>query len=623
MSVLAGTRIGAGLAVGAGFDTATGVSSVATADFWSGGRQGKAELAAMIAEGLEKSRSVQQGGQVLQQFSAWMAQVGAAGGTVDAGAWWDMMARLSATDSPLAQGAAGANLIEQVTAGIRGSRDDEQQLIFTARALKSAGVNASPWELRSIMEQGPFTPVGDTNLISSRFAKFEKDMGADMEANRPAEFYGRMANMLKVDTAAKAEALHKAYKSGELGAPGLIEWQKRFVAGGGDIAPDSYLDLARAKSARDEDLPALFKELSPGMDRKSLARLDQYFPQDGASKYTPEQQREALMAQLAKGRTRTKGGDIAQATADEVTASVAEFGTQLDGATILLKKFKEELFKMGTSKYWLDSGDNRGRSAPEGVFEGASLGIPDVAPLMGARLLKVALGAGGGFGGGGFGGGGGVQPVSWDGSPMGGFGGGGKAGKAGKGAVAPADVYRYLQSKGVSRPHAIGILASIKGESDFRPDAIGDGGASYGLLQFQKERRKALVDKYGSAPNWKQQIDYALSEKEGKDYLRRKFSDSGDAAEWFTRYFEKPKHPDKDSRIRRGYAAGYERLAPDTPPPAETLPRGTRMSSLSGRAEVELDLSFRDPTTGRVLDTKPPRTVVKLRQAGVSPHAVG
>lgn len=632
MSVLAGTRVGAGLALGAGsFDPTTGVATMAAADFWSGGKQGKAELAAMIADGLERSHSVQQGGQVLQQFSSWIAQTGAAGGTVDMGAWWDTMTRLSGTGSPLAQGAAGAGLIDQVAAGLRAGVNDEQQLIFTARALKAAGINTDVFGAQALLEQGPFTPAGDTTLIEARIAQFRRDMGADMETKNPSEFYARAATMLGGGlNMQQAKAVFQAFAAPPDGRPGLGEWQRQFAAKGGLVAPDAYADLARVWAGKDEELDALFAEMAPGLDGKARARLSDYFPKNGISGFSFDQQRAALMEALAQGRIKTPGGDIAQAEADKATTKMANFGTQLDETTILFKKLNETLYKMVTPDFWLKRED-----APTlpGGFEDASYGIPDAAPAMGAMLIKAAM-----WGGGAGGAAGGVMPAMW-----GGMGGGDWMGAPGepwrggaespvslphggavkKGRVSARDIYAYLRGKGVSRTHALGMLANIQEESGFKPSAVGPAN-EYGLFQHHKERKHALFARYGRSPTWQEQVDYALTEGDTKRYLGRKFGSSEDAAEWFLRKWERPADPETNAPIRRGHARRFEKNIPEMPPGAPPVALGDRtLTATPARGEIEVAVRLKDKDTGRMLDTDPPRAVVRLGPIGISPHAVG
>lgn len=125
--------------------------------------------------------------------------------------------------------------------------------------------------------------------------------------------------------------------------------------------------------------------------------------------------------------------------------------------------------------------------------------------------------------------------------------------------LSPGVVYDYLQRRGVDRNHALGILANIKGESGFDPNVnernpvVPGSAGGYGLFQHTGPRRRALFEYAGTdRPHWKAQIDYALSEPEGRDYLARDFSNPMDAVQHFVHHFERPANPRADTikRIR-------------------------------------------------------------------------
>lgn len=51
------------------------------------------------------------------------------------------------------------------------------------------------------------------------------------------------------------------------------------------------------------------------------------------------------------------------------------------------------------------------------------------------------------------------------------------------------DVIAYFKSKGWTDEQAAGIAANLKKESEFRPDAVGDGGRAYGIAQWHPDRQ--------------------------------------------------------------------------------------------------------------------------------------
>ena len=104
--------------------------------------------------------------------------------------------------------------------------------------------------------------------------------------------------------------------------------------------------------------------------------------------------------------------------------------------------------------------------------------------------------------------------------------------------VSDMEIYNYLiNEKKLDKNKSIGILANIKGESDFRigvtekTDAANKG---IGLFQFTFPTRKSgLLKKVPDyKTNWKGQIDYFLSEPEAKGYLKQNFNTGDEAAEY-------------------------------------------------------------------------------------------
>lgn len=120
-----------------------------------------------------------------------------------------------------------------------------------------------------------------------------------------------------------------------------------------------------------------------------------------------------------------------------------------------------------------------------------------------------------------------------------------------KNAINWKDVSRYLSGK-MDDNHRIGMLANIQGESGFVPGIIGDQKTSGGLFQHHLGRFTKLRGKLGNnwASDWKGQIDYALSEPEGREYLATRFKTPAEAVAWWVTHFERPKYPDADIKKR-------------------------------------------------------------------------
>jgi len=134
-----------------------------------------------------------------------------------------------------------------------------------------------------------------------------------------------------------------------------------------------------------------------------------------------------------------------------------------------------------------------------------------------------------------------------------------------KAKVAPADIYDYLvNTKGLSHNKAMGILPNIQAESGFNPGikekGVSKGGV--GLFQHTGPRREGLYNAHGvrdaSQIPWQKQVDYALSEPEGQQYLNRTYQSPAEATGRFLNVFEKPKIRNINERLK--YLRGLEKV---------------------------------------------------------------
>jgi hypothetical protein len=114
--------------------------------------------------------------------------------------------------------------------------------------------------------------------------------------------------------------------------------------------------------------------------------------------------------------------------------------------------------------------------------------------------------------------------------------------------VSQSAVKSYLSNK-MDNIHVAGIMSNIQAESGFRPGVMGDRGASGGLFQHHAERFTKMVSASGGPDawktNWKGQIDFALSEPAGKNYLNLKFNNPEQASKWWTLHFEIPANKER------------------------------------------------------------------------------
>ena len=127
----------------------------------------------------------------------------------------------------------------------------------------------------------------------------------------------------------------------------------------------------------------------------------------------------------------------------------------------------------------------------------------------------------------------------------------------GEGRTTAGAVYNYLLSKGLTENHAKGLVANISRESGFKLGAHGDKGigGSFGLFQWNMAAGRggpmmAAVPDWKT--KWKGQIDYALQEFTGPDYLKQSFDSPGAAAHWWMANWEIPA-----ARIQAQYTPAY------------------------------------------------------------------
>lgn len=72
--------------------------------------------------------------------------------------------------------------------------------------------------------------------------------------------------------------------------------------------------------------------------------------------------------------------------------------------------------------------------------------------------------------------------------------------------------YSYLKSIGASDNEAIVLTAAAAAESTFNPAAKHDGGIGFGLYGHNGARRDLMIQRYGVAPTWQNQAQFALNE---------------------------------------------------------------------------------------------------------------
>lgn len=143
------------------------------------------------------------------------------------------------------------------------------------------------------------------------------------------------------------------------------------------------------------------------------------------------------------------------------------------------------------------------------------------------------------------------------------------------GADGAGPVIDYLRSKGLSDTIAKGMAANVQAESGFDPNAVGDGGKAYGLLQWHPSRQAdfaAYLGKNIRESTWQEQLDFAIYEaqkgKEKTNWAKVENSQNpAEAASNYSKYVIRPAEEQRRAQERAQIAAGYGSPAPESGAP--------------------------------------------------------
>ena len=123
------------------------------------------------------------------------------------------------------------------------------------------------------------------------------------------------------------------------------------------------------------------------------------------------------------------------------------------------------------------------------------------------------------------------------------------------------------QDLGLSRNHALGLLANMVRESNLNPSVpSGDDGGPGGLWQFKGIRQTDRVRQLVESGDWRGQIRYALYEEPdnlaggslAKQFLEKDFTSPQEAADWWMRNWERPADPESGSKKHTEILRSYE-----------------------------------------------------------------
>lgn len=107
----------------------------------------------------------------------------------------------------------------------------------------------------------------------------------------------------------------------------------------------------------------------------------------------------------------------------------------------------------------------------------------------------------------------------------------------------------FLVGNGYSKAAAAGIVACIAGESSGNPEAVGDQGTSYGLIQEHGSQYSGLVTGNASKDLQSQlEAILAYNNAQGANLIAmlNQITDPVQAADFYSQYFERPAVTDSD-----------------------------------------------------------------------------
>ena len=233
-------------------------------------------------------------------------------------------------------------------------------------------------------------------------------------------------------------------------------------------------------------------------------------------------------------------------------------------------------------------GSYAGRSLVQGGLYGAGVGaaVGSIVPGIGTAV--------GGFAGGVIGAVGNGLYQNWGGSGTGGR--NPTRAASARGSAGATQAYRYFLSRGLTPQQAAGLVANLETESDFDPNAVGDGGRAYGIAQWHPDRQREFARIMGRdirGSSLEQQLEFVLREmQDGREGLAGRrlgaAGSAGDAGEIVSRYLLRPgatqEARDREAGDRRGRADWWLAQL------AGGRPGGTGGAQTAGQVDININV---------------------------------
>jgi murein DD-endopeptidase MepM/ murein hydrolase activator NlpD len=202
--------------------------------------------------------------------------------------------------------------------------------------------------------------------------------------------------------------------------------------------------------------------------------------------------------------------------------------------------------------------------------------------------------------------------------PQGGSSSGGAGGTGGAGPTAPAgqpgepvpqssrakEAMDYFIGQGWTREQAAGIVANLQAESNFKADAVGDGGRAYGIAQWHPDRQ-ANFQKFAGhsirSSTYEEQLKFVqweLTHTESAAGNQLRSADTArEAGAAVSKYYERPADREGEAS-RRGERAeqilrSYRPDAPTTSGPPQTS--GSLVKPVDAKLPPGSEFAMNDP----------------------------
>lgn len=170
------------------------------------------------------------------------------------------------------------------------------------------------------------------------------------------------------------------------------------------------------------------------------------------------------------------------------------------------------------------------------------------------------------------------------------------------------EAFDYFTSQGWTTQQSAGLVANLRAESNFRHNAVGDGGRAFGIAQWHPDRQKQF-EKFAGKPiresSFQEQlafVNYELTEgnERAAGNRLRNATTASEAGSIVSKYYERPLHRDAEAAkraasatmVHAGMAPADHARAPDRAAAPETP--ADRQRAANGKVDVNVAVTVAD-----------------------------